>query len=64
MEKLKLENKRTDDYRARCYVCHSDNNLSMHALRHRESIGIIGWMFVCPKCIDKIAEVHLVTNKD
>ncbi len=53
---MRIGNENPDNFVAECYVCTATNRLNMKAMRR--NTGIVGWIFVCPKCETKVSEVY------
>ena len=45
------------EYTSNCIFCGSINDLIMFA--HRQGNDMVGWIFVCPKCRNKIAHLEI-----
>lgn len=47
-----------DRYACRCILCGSSNDLRMYD--HRIAGYIVGWVFACPECGERVANSELI----
>ena len=45
-------------YDVSCIICGSESNLNMFAHRNKSN-NLVGWVFSCPKCSDKVAGMNI-----
>ena len=44
-----------NEYLVSCIICGTKENLEMIAHRNNDKDYIVGWFFICPACLPKIA---------
>ena len=52
------------NYECSCIGCGSTSELKMFAHRNPQTGKMIGWVFSCPQCDDKVADMELEISRE